>query len=41
MDWVIIEVVVGLAFLFFVISIVASAIQEAIAAVFQLRARQL
>jgi hypothetical protein len=41
MDWVIVEVVVGLAFLFFVISIVASAVQEAIAAVFQLRARQL
>jgi hypothetical protein len=41
MDWVIIEVVVGLAFLFFVISIVSSAVYEGIAAIFKLRARAL
>src|SRR6476469_3748070 len=41
MDWVIVEVVVGLAFLFFVISFVSSAIQEAIAGLFKLRARTL
>jgi hypothetical protein len=34
MDWVIIEVVIGLAFLFFVISIVSSAVYEGIAAIF-------
>jgi hypothetical protein len=41
MDWVIIEVVIGLAFLFFVISIVSSAVYEGIAAIFKLRARAL
>jgi len=40
-DWVIVEVVIGLSFLFFVLSIVASAINEAIAGVFRLRARTL
>jgi hypothetical protein len=37
----IVEVVVGLSFLFFVVSVVASAINEAIAGVFNLRARML
>ena len=41
MDLVIVEVVVGLSFLFFLISIVSSAIQEAISGVFKLRARDL
>ncbi len=41
MNLVIIEVVIGLSFLFFVISIVSSAVQEAIASIFKLRARKL
>lgn len=40
-DWVIVEVVVGLSFLFFVLSIVASAVNEGIAGVFKLRSRTL
>jgi hypothetical protein len=41
MDWVIVEVVIGLSFLFFVLSIVVSAVNEAISALFKLRARTL
>jgi hypothetical protein len=41
MDWAIVEVVIGLSFLFFLLSIVASAMNEAIAGVFKLRARTL
>jgi hypothetical protein len=41
MDLSIVEVVVGLAFLFFLLSIVASALNEGIAGVFKLRARTL
>ena len=41
MDWLIVEVVIGLSFLFFLLSIVASAVSEAIAGIFKLRARVL
>jgi hypothetical protein len=41
MDWGIIEVVIGLSFLFFLLSIVASALNEAIAGLFNLRAKTL
>ena len=41
MDWVIVEVVIGLSFLFFVLSIISSAVNEAIAGIFKLRARTL
>src|SRR4051794_11115831 len=41
MDWVIVEVVVGLSFLFFVLSVIASALNEGIAGIFKLRARTL
>jgi hypothetical protein len=41
MDWVILEVVIGLSFLFFVVSIIASAVNEAISGIFKQRARML
>ena len=41
MDWVIVDVVVGLSFLFFLLSIIAAAMNEAIAGIFRLRARML
>ncbi len=41
MTWPVIEVVIGLAFFFWLLSLVASAINEAIASVFSLRARGL
>ncbi len=41
MNWVVVEVVIGLSFLFFLLSIVASALNEAIAGIFKLRARTL
>ena len=41
MDWVIVEVVIGLSFLFFLLSIVASAVNEAIAGIWKVRARNL
>jgi hypothetical protein len=41
MNLVIVQVVVGLSFLFFVLSVVASALNEGIAAIFRLRARML
>jgi hypothetical protein len=41
MNWVIVEVVIGLSFLFFLLSIVASAVNEAFAGLFKLRARTL
>jgi hypothetical protein len=41
MDWAVVEVVIGLSFMFFLISIVASATNEAIAGIFKLRARSL
>lgn len=41
MDWPVVEVVIGLSFMFFLISIVASATNEAIAGIFKLRARSL
>jgi hypothetical protein len=41
MDLTIIEVAVGLAFLFFLVSVVASAINEAIAGIWKVRARML
>jgi hypothetical protein len=41
MDLLILEVVIGLSFLFFVLSIVTSAVNEAIAGLFKLRARML
>jgi hypothetical protein len=41
MDWPIVEVVIGLSFLFFLLSIVASAVNEFIAGIFKLRARTL
>jgi hypothetical protein len=41
MDLLIIEVVLGLSFLFFVLSILASAVNEGIAGIFRLRARTL
>jgi hypothetical protein len=40
-DLTVVEVAVGLAFLFFLVSVVAAAINEAIAGVFRLRARML
>ena len=41
MDWPVVEVVIGLSFMFFLISVVASAANEAIAGIFKLRARSL
>ena len=41
MDWVILDVVIGLSFLFFLLSIIAAAMNEAIAGIFRLRARML
>ncbi len=41
MDWVILDVVIGLSFLFFLLSIIAAAINEAIAGIFRMRARML
>src|SRR5262249_43537457 len=41
MDLVVVEVVIGLAFLFFVISIVSSAVNEGISGILKLRARTL
>jgi hypothetical protein len=41
MDWPVVEVVIGLSFMFFLLSIVASATNEAIAGIFKLRARSL
>src|SRR5439155_9538266 len=41
MDWPIVEVVIGLSFLFFLLSVVASAVNEAIAGIFKLRSRTL
>jgi hypothetical protein len=41
MDWAVVEVVIGLSFMFFLMSIVASAANEAIAGIFKLRARSL
>ena len=41
MDWVILDVVIGLSFLFFLLSVIAAAMNEAIAGVFKLRARML
>jgi hypothetical protein len=41
MDWPVVEVVIGLSFMFFLISIIASATNEAIAGIFKLRARSL
>jgi len=41
MDWVIVQVVIGLSFLFFLLSIVTSAVNEAIAGIFKLRATTL
>jgi hypothetical protein len=41
MDWTIVEVVIGLSFLFFLLSIVASAVNEFIAGIFKLRAKTL
>jgi len=41
MDFVIVQVVIGLSFLFFLLSIVASAVNEAIAGIFKLRAKTL
>jgi hypothetical protein len=41
MDWTIVEVAVGLSFLFFLLSVVASAVNEAIAGIFKLRAKTL
>lgn len=41
MDWPIVEVVIGLAFLFFLLSVIASALNEAIAGMWRLRARDL
>jgi len=41
MDWPIVEVVIGLAFLFFLLSVIASAVNEAIAGMWRLRARDL
>jgi len=41
MDWVIVEVVIGLSFLFFLLSVVASAVNEAIAGTLKLRASTL
>ena len=41
MDWVIVDVVVGLSFLFFLLSIIAAAMNEAIAGIFKLRAKML
>jgi hypothetical protein len=41
MDWPIVEVVIGLAFLFFLLSVIASAVNEAIAAVMKFRAKTL
>ena len=35
MDWPIVEVVIGLSFLFFLLSVVASAVNEAIAGIFR------
>jgi hypothetical protein len=40
-DWAVLEVVVGLSFLFFLLSILVSALNEAIAGIFKLRARTL
>ncbi len=41
MDWPVVEVVVGLAFLFFLLSVFASAVNEAIASVMKFRAKTL
>jgi hypothetical protein len=41
MDWVIVQVVIGLSFLFFLLSIIASAVSEAIAGAWKLRAKML
>ena len=41
MDWPIVEVAIGLAFLFFLLSVIASALNEAIAGMWRLRARDL
>ena len=41
MNWVILEVVIGLSFLFFVMSVIAAAVNEAISGIFKLRARML
>ena len=41
MNWVVVEVVIGLSFLFFLLSIVASALNEAIAGIFKLRGARL
>jgi hypothetical protein len=41
MDWPIVEVVIGLAFLFFLLSVIASAVNEAIAGVMKFRAKTL
>ena len=41
MEWVVVQVVIGLSFLFFLLSVVASAMNEAIAGIFKLRAKTL
>lgn len=41
MDWVVVEVAIGVSFFFFALSVLASSVNEAIASVFALRARNL